>query len=85
MTNTIRSGCIGWYEMSGVVCDKNVPEVLTNKIYDAAIRPAITFDGEWWAILKYEQNQLDTTEMKMFRQENAWKITIRSYQKCYHP
>ena len=60
--------------MSSVVCDKNVPEVLKNKIYNTAIRPAITFHGECWAILKYEQNQLDTTEMKMFREENAWKI-----------
>ena len=62
--------------MAGVVCDKNVPEVLTNKIYNTAIRPAITFDGEWWAILKYEQNQLDTTEMKFFREVNAWKSKI---------
>ena len=33
VTNRVRAGWNRWREMSGVICDKNVPEVLTNKIY----------------------------------------------------
>ena len=32
--------------MSGVICDKKVPEALKNKIYKTAIRPAMTYGGE---------------------------------------
>ena len=41
--------------MSGVICDTKVPEGLKIKIYKTAIRPAMTYDGECWAIRKYEQ------------------------------
>ena len=47
--------------------NKKVPEVLKNKIYRTAIRPAMTYGGECWAIRKCEQNQMNTTEIKMLR------------------
>ena len=46
VTNRIRAGWYRWCEMSGVICDKKVPEVLQNKIYKTAIRPATTYGGE---------------------------------------
>ncbi len=33
VTNTIRAGWNRWREMSGVIYDKKVREVLNNKIY----------------------------------------------------
>ena len=42
VTNRIRAGWNRWREMSGVICNKKVPEVLKNKIYKTAIRPAMT-------------------------------------------
>ena len=35
--NRIRTGWNRWREMSDVICDKKVPEVLNNKIYKTAI------------------------------------------------
>ena len=50
-----------------IICDKNVPEVLKKKIYKTAICPAMAYGGDCWAIRKCEQNQMNTTEMKMLR------------------
>ena len=62
MTNRITAGWNIWREMSGVICDKNVPEVLKNNIYKTAIRPVMII---WWGMLgnkkMYEQNQPNTT------------------------
>ena len=54
-------------ERFGGICDKKVPDVLNNKIYKTAIRPAMTYCEECWAIRKCEQNQMNTTEMKMLK------------------
>ena len=43
--------------MSGVICDKKVPEVLRNKIYETVVRPAMTCGGKYRAVMKCEQNQ----------------------------
>ena len=48
VSNRIRAGWNRWREMSCVICDKKVPEVLKNKIYRTAIRPAMTL---WWGML----------------------------------
>ena len=81
--NSIRAGWNGWREMSAVICDKKVPEVLKNKIYKTAIRPAMTYGGECWAVRKCEQNLMNT------RHEDAEVDTRtnkkRPHQKCYHP
>ena len=50
VTNIIRAGWNRWREMSCVICDKKVPEGLKNKIYKTAIRSAMTYGGECWAI-----------------------------------
>ena len=57
VTNVINAGWNRWREMSGVICDKKVPEVLKNKIYKTAIRLAMTYGGECWAIRQCEQTR----------------------------
>ena len=53
-----------------------------NKIYKTASRPAMTYGGECWAIRKCEQNQMNTTKMKML---SCIQGKTRTDQKCYHP
>ena len=67
VTNRIRARWNRWRKMSRVICHKKVPEVLNNKIYKTATRLARTYGGECWAIRNREQNQMNTTEMKMLR------------------
>ena len=79
VTNRIRAGWDIWRKMSGVICEKKVPEVLKNNINKTAIRPAMTYGGECWAIRKCEQNQMSTTAMNMLRwiQGKTRNVTIR--------
>ena len=82
VTSRIQSGWNRWREMSGVICDKKVPEALKNKIYKTAIRPAMTYGGECWPIRKSDQRRINTTEMKMLRWMQG---KTRKDQKYYHP
>ena len=61
LCRTCYLSSIRWREMSSVIYDKKVPEVLKNKIHKTANRPAMTYRGECWAIRKCEQNQINTT------------------------
>ena len=84
VTSRIQSGWNRWREMSGVICDKKVPEALKNKIYKTAIRPAMTYGGECWPIRKSDQRRINTTEMKMLRwmQGKTRKDHIRNTTIC---
>ena len=53
--------------MPGVICEKQFPKELNNKIYKTATIPTMTYGGECWAIRNCEQTQTNTTEMKMLR------------------
>ena len=57
VTNRIRAGWNRWREMSGVICDKKVPEVLKNNIYKTASGHTMTYGGECWAVRKCAQTR----------------------------
>jgi hypothetical protein len=46
----IRAGWIKYRQASGVLCDKKVPNKLKDKFYRIAIRPAMMYGAECWAI-----------------------------------
>ena len=56
---TVRAGWnnVRWREISGIICDKKVPDVLKHNIYKTAIRPAMTYGGEYWAIRKVSKTR----------------------------
>ena len=49
-----------------MICDGNTPTKLKDKVYKTAMKPAMTYGAEWWAVRK-EKRKLHTTEMRMLR------------------
>ena len=50
VTHRIKAGWIKWRNASGVLCDRCIPLRLKKKIYKTAIRPAMFYRTECWAV-----------------------------------
>uniref|UniRef100_W6NDS5 Endonuclease-reverse transcriptase HmRTE-e01 n=1 Tax=Haemonchus contortus TaxID=6289 RepID=W6NDS5_HAECO len=53
--------------MTGVLCDKNIPERLKSKIYRTVIRPVAIYGAECWPATKEVEARLSVMETKMLR------------------
>uniref|UniRef100_W6NDH4 Uncharacterized protein LOC100840703 n=1 Tax=Haemonchus contortus TaxID=6289 RepID=W6NDH4_HAECO len=53
--------------MTGVLCDKNIPERPKSKIYRTVIRPVAIYGAECWPTTKEEEARLSVMETKMLR------------------
>nr|CDJ93337.1 endonuclease-reverse transcriptase HmRTE-e01 [Haemonchus contortus] len=53
--------------MTGVLCDKNIPERLKSKIYRTVIRPVAIYGAECWPTTKEVEARLSVMETKMLR------------------
>ena len=49
------------------MCDRNIPTKLKDKVYKMAVKPAMVYDAECWAVRKKEERTLHTTEMRMLQ------------------
>ena len=48
-----------------MLCDKNIPRKLKDKVYQSVIQPAMMYGAECWAVRKEEEVKLHTTELRM--------------------
>ncbi|KAG1674899.1 Calcium-activated potassium channel slo-1 [Nymphon striatum] len=51
--------------MSGILCDRNIPESLKVKVYKTVIRPVLLYGCEIWTVRKWERDMIERTEMRM--------------------
>ncbi|PIO72190.1 hypothetical protein TELCIR_05892 [Teladorsagia circumcincta] len=53
--------------MTGVLCDKKIPERLKSKIYRTVVRPVAIYGAECWPVTKEGEARLSVMETKMLR------------------
>ena len=54
-------------KLSGILCDKRVPQNLKGKFYRTAIRLAMLYGAECWPTKIQHVQQLSVAEMRMLR------------------
>ncbi|KAH1206126.1 Craniofacial development protein 2 [Glycine max] len=57
VNHRIQAGWMKWRKASGVLCDAKVPIKLKGKFYRTAIRPAILYGTECWAVKSQHENK----------------------------
>jgi len=67
VNHRIQAGWLKWRRASGVLCDKKVPLKLKGKFYRTAVRPAMLYGTECWAIKSQHGSKVRVAEMRMLR------------------
>ena len=63
----VRAAWSSWRKLTGVLYDRKIPLRLKAKVYEAIIRPALTYGSECWAMKVTNKRKIATTEMRMLR------------------
>ena len=63
----VQAGWNGWRRMPGVICDRRVPARVKEKVYKAAVRPAMLYGLETVALTKRQEAEMEVAELKMLR------------------
>ncbi|XP_063358836.1 uncharacterized protein LOC134648275 [Cydia amplana] len=67
VTHRVNAGWQRWRALTGVLCDTRMPIKVKGKVYKTAVRPAMMYGAECWAIKKAHEQKLHVAEMKMLR------------------
>jgi hypothetical protein len=67
VTGRIQAGWAKFRMASGVLCDRKIPMKLKGKFYSTAVRPAMMYGSECWAIKKMQEHKMQVAEMRMLR------------------
>ena len=67
VNNRVKIALSKWSETTGVMCDRNIPTKLKDKVYKTAIKSAMVYGAECFAVRKKEKRKLHTIEMRMLR------------------
>jgi len=65
VNHRIQAGWLKWRSAIWVLCDRNIPLWLKEKFYRTAIRPALLYGIECWAIKRYQVQKMSIVEMCM--------------------
>ncbi|KAM1471536.1 hypothetical protein ACFX14_042016 [Malus domestica] len=67
LNHRIQAGWMKWKSASGVLCDRRMPLKLKGKFYRTAIRPAMLYGTECWAVKHQHIHKMGVAEMRMLR------------------
>ena len=76
INNRVNIARLKCRETTGVMCDKNIQTQLKDKVYKTALKPAIVYGAECWAVRKKEGTRLHTTEMRMSKLDHVRNVDI---------
>ena len=63
----IQSGWNSWRKLTGILCARRVSVSLKGKIYKTAVRPAMLYGSETWAVKRTQEKRMNVAEMRMLR------------------
>jgi hypothetical protein len=64
-SHKVKAGCMKWRQVSGVLCNKRVPQKFKGKFYRTTIRSAMLYGVECWPTKRRHIQQLSVAEMRM--------------------
>ena len=67
VSHRVQCGWRAWRQLSGVLCDKRLSARLKGKVYKTAVRLALLYGSETWAIKQTQERKMDVAEMRMLR------------------
>ena len=81
----VQAAWSSWRKLTGVLYDRMIPLRLKAKVYEAIIRPALTYGSECWAMKVTNKRKIATTEMRMLRGILGVSRRARTHAKRGHP
>ncbi|KAJ7976905.1 Retrovirus-related Pol polyprotein LINE-1 [Quillaja saponaria] len=67
VNHRIKAGWVKWQSASGVLCDPKIPNRFKRKFYKSAVRPAMLYGTECWAVKKQHSHNIGVAEMRMLK------------------
>ncbi|XP_058009298.1 uncharacterized protein LOC131183163 [Hevea brasiliensis] len=67
VSHRIKAGWLKWRRATGVLCDRKIPNKLKGKFYRTAIRSAMLYGSECWALKESYASKIRVAEMRMLR------------------
>ncbi|KAL6524564.1 hypothetical protein OROHE_016235 [Orobanche hederae] len=67
VAHRIKAGWLKWKSATGILCDPGMPHRLKGKFYRTAIRPALLYGTECWAVKQCHVQKMNVAEMRMLR------------------
>jgi hypothetical protein len=65
VSHRIKAWWVKWWQISGILCDKKVPNKLKNKFYRMTIRPVMMYGAERWATKGQHIQKMNVAKIRM--------------------